>query len=270
MKYISKMTKFLYLIFIFSISGIKSDEYIEINKKNVLYKFVSFDKPTDHFVKNVFPNWEMELFDVFEKVKDPLGIAIDIGAWIGVTTIWLAKNFSDVIAIDADRVSLQCLKNNLKASECTNVLICENALADKNKDVIFGARGSQKLNDSMSCIKEQAYNVDDYIVKAITFKQLLSNYIYNNEQLRSKKITFIKCDIEGGEENIIADMLSFAYQNKTMVYLSFHLDWWTSKKITDFESLFKLFATSCPQSDICKYIKENPFTSIFFAPLEGK
>lgn len=268
MKFMLTGKQFFCFISMF-VATINAHDYIAINKKNVLYTFVPFDAVTDRWVKNVFQNWEPETFDVFDMVKDPQGIAIDIGAWIGTTAIWLAKNFSYVVAVDADRVSLQCLKNNLRASGCENVAVCENPVAEKNKDVIFGPRGAQALNDSMSCIKEQAYKADDYIVRSITFKQLLQDYVYSNEQLRSKKISLIKCDIEGGEENIIEDILYFAYNNKSKVYLSFHLDWWTSKKIHDFEYLFKFFKTNCPQSDICEYIKKNPFASILFEPLDG-
>jgi len=252
----------------------RADDYITVLKKNVVYKFVHFDKATDHFTQNVFPSWENETFDVFDKVKDPQGIAIDIGAWIGTTAIWLSKNFSHVIAIDADRVSLKCLALNLAASECNNVSICDRPIAQTSQKFIFGPRGDE-LNESISYIKEEmgtspAHSTNDYIVRGLPFKQLVHDYIYANNRLPTQKISFIKCDIEGGEENIIEDLLYFAYFNKTKVYLSFHLSWWKSKKITDFEYLFKFFKTNCPRANICEYIKHNPFASLLFEPIESK
>ena len=244
-----------------------ANNYITMTKKGVLYNFVPFDKTTDTWIKNVFPHWEPETFDVFDLVKDSQGIAIDIGSWIGATTIWLSKYFLHVIAVDADKVSVVCLENNLKASGCSNFTICNNAISDKNIDVIFGPAGGQKLNDSMSLIKDQVYSPDDYIIKAITLENLLNATIYNNEQLKSKKISFIKCDIEGGEENIIQELLSFAYQNKINIYLSFHLDWWKAKDITRFENLFKNFKNNCPNANIYEYLKKDPFGSVLFEPL---
>lgn len=257
---------FYLVAFIFFSTGYgNAQDYIIVNKKNVMHKFVPFDQPTDHFVRNVFANWENETFDVFDRVKDSQGIAIDLGAWIGTTAIWLSKNFYHVIAIDADKVSLRCLENNLKASECTNVSICDRPIAKTSQKVVFGPRGDA-LNASISYIKN--HNSLDYAVQAMTFKQLLHDYVFKNENIKSHKISFIKCDIEGGEEGILEDVLYFAYHNKTKVYLSFHVSWWKSKKITDFEYLFKFFKIHCPSSNVAEYIIQNPFVSLLFEPLE--
>lgn len=261
-----------YLLSVIS-GNISAQDYIVVNKKNVVHKFVKFDRATDHFTQNIFPNWENETFDVFDSVKNSNGIAIDIGAWIGTTAIWLSKNFHHVVAIDADPVSLKCLKLNLEASECSNVTICSRPVAQTSNKMIFGPRGNE-LNESISYIKDTceglcAHSDKDYVVRGITFKQLLHDYIFANPALGSHPITFIKCDIEGGEENIIEDMLYFAYYNNVKVYLSFHTSWWKSKKITDFEYLFKYFNVSCPGSDALSYIQGHPFGSVLFEPRMG-
>lgn len=242
----------------------KNDDYIIVNKKNVLHKFVPFDHLTDTFVKYEFYKWENETFDVFDTVKDAQGIAIDLGAWIGTTAIWLSKNFYHVLAVDADRVSLECLKKNLKASECNNVSLCEKPIAKNNDNVIFGPRFNV-LNESTSCILRK----HEYTIQALTLQELVDNYIYSNPNIKSHKISFIKCDIEGGEEDIVDDILNFAYKNKVKVYLSFHLSWWKSKKISEYEYLFKYFKTNCPTSNVVEYIKQNPFTSLLFEPLDN-
>jgi FkbM family methyltransferase len=258
--------KFCTILFFTSTLAWGADNFIKVNKHNVLYTFVPFDKPTDHFVKNVFENWEKETFEVFDQVKDSSGVAIDLGSWIGTTAIWLAKNFSHVIAVDADPISLKCLHMNLNASDCANVTICSRPISDKSKDVVFGPRGAV-LNESISYIKNQSDQPDDYVVRSITFKQLIHDYVFKNPMLDGKKIALIKCDIEGGEENIIEDVLYFAYYNNAKVYLSFHLDWWKTKKLADYAYLFKYFKTNCPTSNIVEYLAGNPFASILFEPL---
>ncbi|MFA5999172.1 MAG: FkbM family methyltransferase [Candidatus Babeliales bacterium] len=256
----------LFMSYSFAIHA--DDNYIIVHKQNVKHAFVPFDATTDHFTKNVFANWEKETFEVFDQVKDPNGIAIDLGAWIGTTAIWCCKNFSHVVAVDADPVSLQCLQNNLKASECFNVTTCPRPVAETSEQFIFGPRGPV-LNESISYIKNESNNPNDYRIQGITFKQLIHDFVYENDAIKNKKISFIKCDIEGGEENILEDILYFAYHNNVKAYISFHLDWWKNKNIHEFEYLFKFFKTNCPSSDIVTYIKQNPFTSILFEPLDN-
>ena len=146
-----------------------------------------------------------------------------------------------------------------------NVSICDRPILDRTKDVIFGP-GGDVLNESASFVKEISDSEKDYKIKSITFKQLIHDYVYLNDALCSCKIAFIKCDIKGGEENILEDVLHFAYNNSCKVYISFHLDMWKSKKITDFLYLFKYFDTNSPVKNICEYISNIPSTSILFEP----
>ncbi len=253
---------YIYL-FLCLFSKLISEDYIEIEKKNVLHKFCSINPELDHFTSNIFLNWKNKNFEIFDQVKDPTAIAIDLGAWIGTTSIWLSKNFYAVIAVDADKNSLECLKKNLCASACSNVTVCDKPVFSVSKNLIFGPRGA-KLNESISYIKEIQTNKNDYVIQSITFKELLQNYVFENENISSKKIGFIKCDIEGGEEYILEDLLDFVYDNNAKAYISFHLDWWTMKKIEDFEHLFRCFKTDCPDTDICQYLKTHPFESLLF------
>lgn len=256
------------LLLIFTSCIAEENDYIVVNKKNVTYKFVRFDDPTDHFTSRVFHNWENDTFEAFEKVKNPQNIAIDLGAWIGTTAIWLSKNFHHVVTVDCDKVSLVCLEKNLKASECNNVTICNKAIAATNEEVIFGPKG-RTLNESISCIKKEKTHPEDYLARSMTFKQIIHDYVFANPDLNSHAISFIKCDIEGGEEDILEDILHFAYYNNCAVHMSFHTSWWHSKKIRDFEHIFKYFKTDCPSNDICQYIEHHPFAAILFEPVES-
>lgn len=242
-----------------------AEDVIEIEKQNVLHRFIPYDQPTDNFVKNIFLNWEPETFAVFDSVKDPNGIAIDLGAWIGTTSIWLSKNFNYVLAVEPDQTSIHCLKQNLAASNCDNVGICENPVNRTSEYVIFGPRYTN-LNDSTSYVKNVSDNSNDYSIRGITFKQLIYDKIFSNKKLTGKKISFIKCDIEGAEENVLEDILYFAYYNKIKVYLSFHLDFWKSHKIDEFAYLFDFFETDCKDTNLCDYLKKHPFGSVFFQP----
>lgn len=182
-----------------------ANNLITVEQKNVLHNPIQTDPKTDHPTQKVFSCWSNETFNVFNRVKDPNGIAIDLGA--SITAIWLSKNFHHVVTVDKD------------------------------------------------------------VARSVTFKQLVYDTVYADEKLDSHKISFIKCDLEGAEEEILEDVLHFAFYNKCPVYISFHLDWWVSKKISDFDYLFKYFnVTNVTTDNISEFIQENPFASLLFEP----
>ena len=104
-----------------------------------------------------------------------------------------------------------------------------------------------------------AISIED---SSIPFKQLIFDYIYTNDAINSRKIALIKCDIEDGEENLLEDLLHFAYYNKCKAQISFHLDQWKSKKIADFAYLFDYFHTNCHPT-------QHPSGPIIFTPIYG-
>jgi FkbM family methyltransferase len=211
--------------------------------------------------------WSSDEYALFEQVRDTQGIAIDLGAWTGTTSIELSRHFYHVVSVEADRASLGYLLKNLRQSRCKNVTICNHPVAGSGAEVVFGPRG-QLLNESTSHIKTESNNPNDYFVRSITFKQLLYDYVYSNNGLNSHKIAFIKCNIEGGEENILEDLLHFAYNNNVKIYISFHMGLWSSHKLENFEYIFKFFNTSCPSGDILQYLRENPSGALLFEPKE--
>lgn len=245
------------------------DVFVTVAKRDVVHRFAKMGGGwVDDFTAYLFRNWEEDTFDTFEMVADKHGIAIDLGAWIGTTSIWLSKNFKHVFAIEADLESLIFLKKNLKASECANLTICDKAITDTNGSVFFGPRLSIRdcLNFSTSYVKNESSSKNDITVSSITFDRLLKEYINLSDAAKGHKITFIKCDIEGGEEKILKDVLDFANTNNCRVWMSFHYTWWEKNKITDFKSDFANFYAICPKGDICEHIQKNPFASVLLIP----
>lgn len=250
------------------------ENVVVIEKKNVLHTFALIDdthnSQRNHFIRHYFIHWENDTFDVFDQVKNPEAIAIDLGAWFGTTAIWLAKNFYHVIAVEGDRLSTHYLRKNLKLSGCPNTSICGEVITKDGRDVIFGGR-SCGLNESISCVKDQETKdgqlLDtDYETSSISFKQLLNEYYYSNPLINSRRITFLKCDIEGGEEEILEDLLKFAYENQSTVHMSFHYSWWKEQNIKDFEGIFNLFKTNSPEPTVSDAVILNPFITIVFEP----
>ena len=192
---------------------------------------------------------------------------------MGTTAIWLSRNFAYVIAVEADKDSVGYLKKNITASQCNNVIICDKAIADIDTFVTFGPRLSMNhgdaLNGSTSFVKNTSDSNSDYAVEALSFAIIIDRYVNTNETVNKYPISFIKCDIEGGEEMILAPLLEFALTHNCKVWMSFHIPWWEKKDISEFAELFRLFKTNIETNDIIAHIKANPFESILFEPLSN-
>jgi FkbM family methyltransferase len=198
--------------------------------------------------------WENDTFDTFKMVKDPTKTAIDIGAWIGPTVIWLSKHFKNVIAIEADTVAISSLKSNLKTTDCTNVKIIERPIySESDVKMIFGSNSNRpsNLGNSMSQLKTAASSMQDYEVSTITLSDILEDV---------KDVSFIKVDIEGGEEYIIPELFETCSKNGYSLWISFHYSWWKDLNIDRFDKYFALVKN---ESDISGKVKSQPFTSMF-------
>jgi len=150
MVYFNRLTIFLCLI---DCTVLSADEFVTVKKREVVHKFVKMGGEwVDDFTAYLFKDWEEDTFDTFEMVADKNAIAIDLGAWIGTTSIWLSKNFHYVLAVEPDRESVVFLGKNLQASGCDNVIICDKAIAETDGEVFFGPRPaiSNSLNFSTS------------------------------------------------------------------------------------------------------------------------
>jgi FkbM family methyltransferase len=214
---------------------------VAIHKEGVWHTF-----PYNPWVIRDFPHWEKETFKVFKEIRSELGpniTVLDLGAWIGTTTIWLSKNFDSVISVEADKQSLVSLKSAIKLSNCTNVTICERPIFSVTKDVSFGPPDGTELNQSISRIKSNVClpSKYDYTVKSITLKQLLFEY---TKEFRPCSVGFIKCDIEGAEEDIMEDLLQYCFFNNVPLHLSFHVPFWKNKDYSRFFPILEYFTSA--------------------------
>lgn len=216
--------------------------------------------------------WEPETFEVFEYAKDNNKAAVDIGAWIGPTSIWLSNNFKHVISVEPDVVAFAALQENLKNSNCSNVHVINRPCFNVETDVIFGTNEFNKsfadegLGSSTSQIKTSKNNEEDRSQKAITL-QHLKNYDFFDD------ICFVKVDIEGGEENILQDLFEYAKLYKWKLYVSFHCNWWKQRDIFKCRDIFDMSSkrivdisekNNLTVDELLLHILNNPLCSVYF------
>lgn len=233
-------------------------------KEGVWYNLVNIPAIIRPWLAAVFKYWEPETFKVFRYCADRDATAIDIGAYIGLTPIWLCQNFKHVVCVEADFKAADSLRCNLMASLCSGYTIIQKAIySHSNLELLFGPNAflkSDTLNESTSHLKQKSCSSADYLVSTVKLCDL--NVDFSN-------VGFIKVDIEGGEENILPDLFEICNEHKILLYISFHTKWWQNENVQRFESYFRM-ATKVyqnglePTDNVIEYLIGNPFGSLLF------
>lgn len=209
--------------------------------------------------------WENYTHEVFDKVSDLDKIAIDLGGWIGVTSLYLSKKFKRVIVVEADSIACEALRKNLITNNCENVDVIEKCVFNGTKEKVSFGKNSYHyapLGSSMSQIKE-VHEFDDYEISTVTLREL-------EKLCGTDELGFIKVDIEGGEENILEDLFEICELKKCVLLLSFHLGWWSDSNLDRFECFrkrqYKVYTETgeINPTSIIDFLKNHHLTSLLF------
>ena len=166
-----------------------------------------------------------------------------------------SRKSKHVYVIEADNKSFNDMMLNLKIN-CINNYTPINKVIFNIDDikVKFGKNihlKNSKMNDSTSHIYSDDITTDEYyLAETITIGNIIQNYNINISE-----ISLIKVDIEGGEENILDDLLDLNIKYNISLYISFHYSWWKDKNLDRFSYL---------SLDNKNLIMEYPFISILF------
>ena len=195
--------------------------------------------------------WEPFTFEIFNKFKDNNKVAIDIGGWIGPTTIYLSKIFKEVITIEADNIAFKSLSNNVKDNFCDNVTLYNKAFYNsKTNNVLFGVNSfncQSTFGSSTSQTKTQSDNNTDYLIETINIFDIIKEVDPNN-------IGLIKIDIEGGDEDVFEELILVGSKYGWKIWISFHYGWWKDKNVDRFADLIPLIKkVSKNNIEISKY-----------------
>jgi FkbM family methyltransferase len=195
--------------------------------------------------------WEPFTFEVFDKLKNEKKVAIDIGGWIGPTTIFLSKKFKEVVTIEADIVAFESLTKNLKDNFCENVTLHNKAFHNSNTNSIFFGVNSFQFEpifgSSTSQTKTQSDDNTDYEIETINIFDILKEVDPND-------IGLIKVDIEGGDEDVFEELILVGSKYGWKIWISFHYGWWKDKNVDRFTYLIPLIKkVSKNNIEISKY-----------------
>jgi FkbM family methyltransferase len=238
------------------ITSYTENKYLKIYRNKELFLIENNESnPNLFFWKNIYSQWENETFEIFDKYLSKDKIFIDIGGWIGTTSMYGSRKSKHVYSIEADNKSINDMMNNLKINCTNNYTLINNAIFNiDNIKIKFGKNihlENSKMNDSTSQIySDDTITNEYYLAETITIKNIIEKY-----QINTSEISIIKVDIEGGEEYILNDLFDIHIKYNVPLYISFHYSWWKDKNLDRFDFL---------SSNIKNNIISNPFTSILF------
>lgn len=230
--------------------------YVKIHKNDELFFIQNKEDDMNlDFWKNNYPTCEKESFTIFDKYLNKDKVFIDIGGWIGATTMYGARKSKHVYSIEADQKSLLDVRNNCKNNCDNNYTIIHSAIYNLDNIIVkFGKNlflHDSKMNDGNSHIYLDEETSNDYhMIKTVTIINLLATYNINPYE-----ISLINVDIEGGEEHILYDLYNIHKLFNIPVYISFHYDWWKDKNLERF-----VFLSETQRENIIT----DPFTKILF------
>lgn len=172
--------------------------------------------------------WKMSEANVRKYIENfpdnTKGVALDIGANIGMYTDLIASKFSDVIAFEPHPENFTQLLRNSKAP---NVTFWPYAVANTNAIVplyLSSHPGCHTIMDQPHHMMHWGFHKDDKImVQGITLDFFIN-----------KDVKFIKCDVEGGEDTLFYAGEELLLSNEMEIILEVHVD-------IDHEKLYKFF-----------------------------
>lgn len=191
---------------------------ITIMKHDVVLKVADFgEKDINHFwVSHVQgSDWEEHSFIIFDKFKNTSKVMIDMGGWIGITPLYCADKFAEVIAFECDSVAIDRFNCNLHANpSIKNVHLIEKAIWFNEGEISFGSQKGGKLGDSESSV---VFSEAPHRVPCTTLLNTL-----NDKRIHPRDIGFIKMDIEGAEYTIVKTIKNILSAYKPTLYISLH------------------------------------------------
>jgi len=157
--------------------------------------------------------WEIRETQFFQRFADSTKVAVDVGAWCGVHTVFLAKLFRHVYSFEPDRFAMKDLRLNVTANELGNVTGCGKALTDKDGAVVLNnIRG-----DSMASVKDVAGRGKSEWVGTWTWNTAV-------EELGIENVGLLKIDIEGAEDVLLPSMFQWLWEYKPPLSVAFHTE----------------------------------------------
>lgn len=144
--------------------------------------------------KHLFGIDEMVIFSFYYLNKSKYKTVIDLGANIGLHSLFMSRCFEKVYSYEPDDVHFKMLCNVLEKNQCNNVSANQEAVASFEGVVEFTRVKGNTTGSHISGSKENVYGeIEKFDVPCVSLEKIIKSYAPD----------FIKMDVEGQEKNIL-------------------------------------------------------------------
>jgi FkbM family methyltransferase len=175
-------------------------------------------RPHHRFWKNVNRGkWEPETFAIFDRHISRETMFIDVGAWIGSTSLYGAQLAQQTHAFEPDPVAFAELSRNIAANAGAHwfqrLSVYESAINKDGRSFTLGgsAEGADSMSSALFPNRESQWTVH-----ALRLPDILS------EHRKTGQHVFLKVDIEGGEYDLLPEVRDILADPLVTAYISFH------------------------------------------------
>jgi FkbM family methyltransferase len=144
--------------------------------------------------------WDELPLAILDHYTEKNSVIIDIGAWIGATSLYTANRASKILAFEPDPVAYQALKENIESNPilAKKIFLHNAAMTPDGGKIKLHTRFD--LGDAGGSILPTIHGIGDFIeVESFKFDEFVKANDLN-------KIDLIKIDIEAGEYFLIPTM----------------------------------------------------------------
>ena len=177
---------------------------LDIKKHNGIYYPTKNNCPViNAMLKN--RTWEQKITNIFDDYVKPDWVCIDVGTFIGMHTLTLAKKCKFVVAFEAQPLIYTCLKKTLREKELENVILHNVALSN--------SKGSTTIHTN---------NNGDASLEGIRDHKFKWSYPVKRDTLDSydiPKVDLMKIDIEGSEWNMLEGATELVETHRPIIIL---------------------------------------------------
>jgi FkbM family methyltransferase len=167
--------------------------------------------------------WEPETFRLFDRLLTPHSRFVDIGAWIGPTSLYAAQKCGSVDAYECDPVALGALRLNIAANPdlLHRYRLHEHAVGDEDA---FIKIHSAEFGNSMTSIyhRQQRGTAVLQHPQSIQVGMRDARALFREKGYAADARTLIKMDVEGAEFRILPRISDVIANSRCIWFISFH------------------------------------------------